>query len=131
MIEDGSLFAVDLNVYEMLIHDACSGFIFETFALHHVTPVTCRITNAYKNRLVFSSCFLKGLFAPWVPLYRVMGMLQQIWTCFPNEMIAVVSHDRIMRFPNVRLSEEQKVCKKHVQTSHNKDDWQYYTIDDG
>jgi len=47
-----------------------------------MTPVAGGITNGKKDRFVLLTGKLKCLFGPGVPVDRVMGMLQKIWTFF-------------------------------------------------
>ena len=41
LVEVGSLFAVDLDVDEVLVHQGSDLGVLEALVLHHVTPVTC------------------------------------------------------------------------------------------
>ncbi|AJH26034.1 hypothetical protein XM40_18735 [Bacillus velezensis] len=43
-----------------------------------MTPMTRRIADADKSRLVFAFCFFEGLFSLRVPVYGGVGVLEQI-----------------------------------------------------
>jgi hypothetical protein len=52
-----------------------------------VTPVTRGVADAQQHGLVLGARFREGLFAPRVPVDRIVGVLQEIRTRFINKMI--------------------------------------------
>ena len=52
--------------------------ILERFVRHDVAPVTGGITDREKNRLVFLARFCECLFAPRIPLDRILRVLKEI-----------------------------------------------------
>ena len=77
-IEVRSLLAVDLDVDEVLVHERRRLRVLERLALHHVTPVTCRVADREQDRLVFIASARERLVAPRVPVDRVPRVLQQV-----------------------------------------------------
>jgi hypothetical protein len=76
MIKVWAFFPVYLDAYKIAIHEMGCRRIFKTFFFHHMTPMTSRISNAYKNGFVLLSCFCQSLFRPGKPINRIMGVLQ-------------------------------------------------------
>src|SRR5438067_5204091 len=74
----GAFFTIYFNGDKMLIHQASDVFVLEGFALHDMAPVAGRVANTEQDGFVLLLCLLQGFFAPWVPIYRVVGMLQEI-----------------------------------------------------
>jgi hypothetical protein len=54
-----------------------------------MTPVTGCIADADKQHLIFVFRLLKGFTAPWIPVYRVMGMLKKIWAFFMDQFVGI------------------------------------------
>src|SRR5574341_2273549 len=46
---------------------------------HYVAPMTCGVTYAKKDWFLLCTRFVQCLFAPWMPIHRVVGMLKEIW----------------------------------------------------
>ena len=40
LVDVRTFFAIDFDTHKVLVQDFCDCFVFETFVLHHVTPVT-------------------------------------------------------------------------------------------
>src|SRR5690606_10341136 len=73
-----ALLAVDLDVDEQLVHQRRDLFVFEALMSHHMAPVAGRVADREKDRLVLLARLAQRLFAPGVPIDRVVGMLQQV-----------------------------------------------------
>jgi membrane protease YdiL (CAAX protease family) len=71
----------------MFVQKFADALVLETFAFHHVTPMACGITNAQKNRLVFTTRFFKRFAVPCKPVNRIVCMLQKIGRFFLRETI--------------------------------------------
>jgi hypothetical protein len=72
----GAFFAVNFDVDETLIREGGSFGVFKRLVRHNVAPVTCRVTYAEKNGLVFNSGFCQSLIAPRIPVNGVVGVLE-------------------------------------------------------
>src|SRR5204862_3962196 len=62
---------------------------FERFALHHVAPMTSRIPDAEKYRLIFRASLGESFIPPGIPIDRVMLVLKQIRRFLPREAVRV------------------------------------------
>src|SRR5205807_10193645 len=85
----GSFFTINFNRNKMLIHQASDVFVLEGFALHDMAPVAGRVANTEQDGFVLLLRLLQGFFAPWVPIYGVVGMLQEVWACLVDEPVGV------------------------------------------
>ena len=54
-----------------LIQQGCDFMVFKRFFFHHMTPVTCGITNREKDRFIFFFGFFKSLQTPRLPVNGV------------------------------------------------------------
>ena len=66
------------NVDELLIEQPRNSLIFKALVLHHVTPVTGRVTDRKKDGFVFVFSPLECLFAPRIPGDGIVLVLKQI-----------------------------------------------------
>ncbi len=82
--------AVDLDVYEVLVHHGRGFRIFEAFLCHHVTPVAGGIADGEQDWLVFAPCFIEGIFVPRLPRHGIPSVRQQVGAGFLVE--AVIEH---------------------------------------
>ena len=46
---------------------------------HDMAPVTGGITDREKDRLVLLARFREGFFAPWIPVHRIVSVLEKVW----------------------------------------------------
>ena len=86
-IDIGSLFAIDFDVHEVRVHDLRDLFVFKRFVRHHVAPVACRIADREKDRLLLRARFFESLFAPRIPLHRVVHVLQKVGRLFVRQRV--------------------------------------------
>jgi hypothetical protein len=56
-IEVGAFFAIHFDADEVFVHERSNRQVFKRFVRHHMTPMASRITDAQKDRFVFSACF--------------------------------------------------------------------------
>ncbi len=77
LVEVGTLFAVDLDVDEVLVHQGRDLGVLEALALHDMTPVTGRIADRQEDRLVLGLGLRQSLRAPGIPVDRVGRVLEQ------------------------------------------------------
>ena len=85
-----AFFPVHLDGDEVLVEDLRHIFSFEGLALHHVTPVAGGITDRQEDGLVLLFRLLQRVFAPRIPVHRVMRVLEKIWAGFVNELVRVL-----------------------------------------
>src|SRR2546423_14626956 len=78
LIDVRPLFAIYLDADKQPIHLRGHNFVLEALPLHYVAPVTGRIANGKKDRLVLAPSLLKRLRAPGIPVNRVVSVLEQI-----------------------------------------------------
>ena len=69
------MYSIMDKVYEILIHQGSRFHVFKRFMRHYVTPVTCCISDAKKDRLVFTACSFQRLIAPGIPINRIFSVL--------------------------------------------------------
>src|SRR5258708_39595098 len=74
----------------MLVHDGGDLFVLKGFALHDMAPVAGGVADAEEDRFVLHFCLVQGFLAPRVPVYRVVCVLQQIWTRLVDEPVGVL-----------------------------------------
>ena len=89
IVQIGTFLTVDFDIDEVLVHDRGDSFILEGLPLHDVAPVARRVANGQQNQLVFAAGALQGLGTPGVPLYGIVGVLEQIGTGFVNQSVGV------------------------------------------
>ena len=53
------------------------------------SPARLRIADGEEYCLRFAGVFLKCLWAPWVPVNRVVGVLLQVWGFLVDETVGV------------------------------------------
>ena len=87
VIEIGTLFSIDLDVHEMLIHVAGDLGIREHLFLHDVAPVTTAVADRQENQLVFLARAFQGLRAPGIPIDGVVRVSEQVRARFAGKPI--------------------------------------------
>ena len=90
VVQIGTLLTVDLDAYEVLVHQAGDRLILERLPLHHMTPVAGRVPDREKNQPLLISRPGQCLFAPRKPIHRVVGMLQEIRARLAYQTIGMV-----------------------------------------
>lgn len=73
-----ALFAVYLDVDEMLIHESGCCFILKTFMGHNVAPMTGGVANRQQNWLVCFLRFFQCFLTPLPPVDRVILVLKKV-----------------------------------------------------
>ena len=73
----------------MLIHKRSHRCILKGLMFHYVAPMTGRIPNADQQEFILLFSFFKGLIAPWIPIHRIMGVLEQVRAAFMDELIGI------------------------------------------
>ena len=92
VVDVGALLAVDLHVDEAGVHQRGDVVVLEALALHHVTPVARGVADREQDRLVLGAGPCKRLVTPWVPVHRIVRVLQQVRTGLVRETIGVCHH---------------------------------------
>ena len=90
LIKVGALFAIHFDADEKFIHQSGDLFVFERFTLHDMAPVTGRIPDAKKDGSIFAPGFLEGFVTPWVPIHRIVSVLEQIWARLVDEAVCML-----------------------------------------
>jgi len=90
LVQVGPLLAVHLDGDKVLVENLGRLEILEKFQLHDVTPVTGRVADGEKDRLVFLFRAPECLLRPREPVDRVMGVLQQIGAVFARQPVDMV-----------------------------------------
>ncbi len=96
LIEVGPLFAVDLDVDELLVHQRGDRLVLERLALHHVTPVAGGVADAQQDELVLAPRLLQRLLAPRVPVDGVVGVLEQVGAGLVDQPVGVPGGLRVV-----------------------------------
>ena len=87
LVDVGTLFAVDLDVHEELVHDRRGCGILETFVSHDMAPVAGCIADGEKDGLVGSLGFSERGRGPGTPMDRIVLVLEEIGTGFVAEKV--------------------------------------------
>ena len=87
LVEIGPFLAIHLDAHEVLVHDLGNRWVFERLVLHDMAPVAGGITDAEENQFVFHFCPLKCFRTPGIPIYGVMGMLQEVRASLVDEPV--------------------------------------------
>jgi hypothetical protein len=87
-IDVRTLFAVDFDVHEVRVHQRGDRLVLERLTFHHMTPVTGGVTDREKDRAVFAAGAGESLFAPWVPVNRIAGVLEKVGALLPCESVS-------------------------------------------
>ena len=82
MIKIGSLFAVYFDTYEMAVHQTGDIPVIETFVGHDVAPVAGAIADRDQDRLIVATSGFESLWAPRVPVDRIVRVLSQVEAFF-------------------------------------------------
>ena len=86
-VQVGPLFAIDLDVDEVAVHQVGRLRVLERLMGHDVAPVAGGITDGQQDGLVRLAGGAQGLFAPRIPVHRVFGMLPQVGAGFLSKSI--------------------------------------------
>src|SRR5690606_6643944 len=87
VIHIGALLPVHLDRHKIPVEHPGHLFIFKGLPLHHVTPVAGGIADGQEDRLFLPLRLFKGLFAPGIPVHRIVGMLQKIRGFFMDQAV--------------------------------------------
>ena len=87
-VEVGPLLAVDLDRRRRLVERRGGRLVLERLALHDVAPVARRVADRQEDRLVLGARPRQRLFAPRVPIDRVVGVLEQVRAGLAGESVA-------------------------------------------
>ena len=102
-VEVGPLLAIDLDGHEICVQEARRALVLERLALHHMAPVARRIADRQEDRLVLSVRPRQSLRAPWVPVDRVVRVLEQVGAGLAGESVRMALHVH-RSYSRVRMS---------------------------
>jgi hypothetical protein len=78
MIQVRSLFPVYLYGDKGFVHKPGNFRVLKGLLLHDMTPVTGGVPDGQKYGFILFGRLVEGLFAPGIPINRVVGVLEQI-----------------------------------------------------
>ncbi len=96
LVDVRPLLAVDFDGDEVLVEDFGRLRILERLTFHHVAPVAGRVPDRQEDRLVLLLGPVECFFSPWVPVDRVVDMLEEIGAGFVREPIGVSCRRRFL-----------------------------------
>ena len=94
LVEVGPLFAVDLDVDEVLVHERGDVRVLEALALHDMAPVAGRVADRQEDRLVLGLRPGECLASPGIPVDRVGRVLEQVRAGLTGQAVGLVSGGR-------------------------------------
>ncbi len=86
-VDVGALFAVNLDIDEVGVHESGGLRILETLMRHDMAPMAGGVTNRQQDRAFGVACLGEGRFPPWHPVNRIVAVLQEIGACFGTELV--------------------------------------------
>ena len=89
LINVGAFLTVYLNIDKILVHYTGHFLVLKGFFFHDMAPMARRITDTDQYQFVLLLGVFESLFAPRLPVNRIMGVLEQIRTCFLREGIGI------------------------------------------
>ncbi len=89
LVNPRAFFSIHFDTYKIGIKKIGNILIFKGFVRHHVTPVTSGIPNGKKNRFIFFFGKRQSFISPWIPVYRIISMLLQIWAFFVEQVVSL------------------------------------------
>jgi hypothetical protein len=111
MVDIRTFFPVHLDAYETIIHQASHLLVLEAFMLHYMAPVTGRISDTDNDQFFFCSCLLESFLTPWIPVYGIMGMLQEVGTAFVDQGVGMAwDHGYGSSCIDVSFITEKQLC---------------------
>jgi len=78
LVHVGPLFAVDLDAYEMRVHEVGGLGVGKRLVLHHVAPMARAVPHADQHQLALGLGFRPGCGAVREPMHGVVHVLTQI-----------------------------------------------------
>ncbi|MPN39436.1 hypothetical protein SDC9_186964 [bioreactor metagenome] len=87
MVDVGPLLPVHLNAHKPVVQNAGRLLVLKRLPLHHVAPMAGGIPDGKENRLVFLPRLFERLLPPWMPVHRVISVLQQVGRFFMDQFI--------------------------------------------
>ena len=78
LVDVGPLLAVDLDRHVVRVEELGDRRILEGLALHHVAPVAGGVADREEDRPVELARALERFTPPWIPVDRVVSVLEQV-----------------------------------------------------
>jgi hypothetical protein len=88
-VDIGALFAVELDVDEVFIHEGGNVGVFEALMGHDMAPVASSVTAGQQDWTVRALCFGEGCRLPGIPVNRIVLVLKQIGAGLLREAVHV------------------------------------------
>ena len=76
-----------LMLTKSVVHQRGDLSVLEQLVSHHVAPVACAVPDRQQHGPVVAARALECRVSPRVPVHRVSGVLQQVWTGLGGEAI--------------------------------------------
>lgn len=89
-----ALFAVELDVDVVFVHESCDLGVLETLMCHDVAPMAGGISAGEENGPVGVARSCEGGWPPAIPVDWVCRMLEEVGACFLSEMVHALEYDR-------------------------------------
>ena len=89
----GTFFPIHLDVDEVPVHQVRDAGVLEHLPLHHVAPVAGRVADGEEDGTVLLAGQAERLLAPWVPIHRVVGVLQKVGALFLDQPVRTALGD--------------------------------------
>src|SRR6266852_5663371 len=106
VVNVGSLFAVHLNGDEPAIDQLGNCGIGIGLALHHVAPMAGVIADREKDRFVLAFGLGESLFAPRIPVDRIVRMQEKVRAFLVDQPVGVW----VLMFGLLRLRRGSRLC---------------------
>src|SRR5207302_8576641 len=90
-----------LDADEVLVEECRDVVLLEDFPLHDVAPVARRVADGEEDRLVLGARARQRLWAPGIPIHRVVNVLAQVEGALSDEVVALPA-DHFRRPPDRR-----------------------------
>ena len=107
------LLPVDFDVHESFVHQTGKVSVVETFAGHDMAPVACGIPDAQENGLVLPPGLIQSLRSPWIPVHRLVGVLEQIGAGFLGQPVTVFGRCHLNAKPLIEVLLKRWVPKAY------------------
>jgi len=77
-VEVGPLLAIDLDIDKPGVHSPGDLRVVERLVCHDMAPMAGRVSNRQQDRAVRRTSLVQRRTIPWLPVYRLFGMLLQV-----------------------------------------------------
>ena len=110
-----TLFLVHLDGNKIPVQNLSRFLILKALMRHHMAPVTGAVADAEKQRFVFLLGLTEGFLTPWIPVYWIICMLNEIGTGFMLQSVGHYDHILLSSVAGLSMS---------VPSSAKREPWQ-------